>query len=61
MGLNFHAYLFQISSIDYYTYEPVSVNNPQERVLKHVVTYSNGNLTKFDTPKVINSREQVFK
>jgi len=37
------------------------MNNPKERLLKHVLTYSNGNLTIFDTPVVINSREQVFK
>jgi hypothetical protein len=47
--------------IDYYTYEPISMNNPKERLLKHVLTYSNGNLTTFDIPIVINSREQIFK
>ncbi|CAF0966176.1 unnamed protein product [Adineta ricciae] len=52
---------FEISSIDYYTYEPTSLNNPQERILYHILTYSNGQIMKLDTPKVINSREQVFK
>jgi hypothetical protein len=47
--------------VDYYAYEPVSMNNPKERSLKHVFTYSNGDLTIFETPKVINSHEQVFK
>ena len=37
------------------------MNNLQERLLKHVWTYSNDNLTIFDTPRTINSREQVFK
>ncbi|CAM4762867.1 unnamed protein product [Rotaria magnacalcarata] len=50
-----------VLAVDYYTYEPASMNNPAERLLKHVVKYSNGNLTTFDTPKTINSREQVFK
>ncbi|UJR33360.1 hypothetical protein I4U23_020808 [Adineta vaga] len=52
---------FDISSIDYYSYEPVSIDNPQERILYHVLTYSNRQVMKFETPKVINSREQVFK
>ncbi|CAF4551796.1 unnamed protein product [Rotaria sp. Silwood1] len=50
-----------ISIVDYYTYEPTSMNNPSERLLKHVFTYSSGNLTVFNTPKLVNSREQVFK
>ncbi|CAF3746132.1 unnamed protein product [Rotaria sordida] len=50
-----------VSIVDYYTYEPTSMNTPTERLLKHVFTYSNGNLTIFDTPKLVNSREQVFK
>ncbi len=37
------------------------MNNPKERLLKHVLTYSNGNLVTFETPIVINSQEQVFK
>ncbi|CAF2853599.1 unnamed protein product [Rotaria sp. Silwood2] len=49
-----------ISIVDYYTYEPTSMNTPTERLLKHVFTYSNGNLTTFSTPKLVNSREQVF-
>ncbi|CAF2479079.1 unnamed protein product [Rotaria sp. Silwood2] len=36
------------------------MNTPTERLLKHVFTYSNGNLTTFSTPKLVNSREQVF-
>ena len=37
------------------------MNNPKERLLKQVLTYSDGNLTIFETPKLVNSREQVFK
>ncbi|CAF0960589.1 unnamed protein product [Adineta steineri] len=50
-----------VSSVDYYTYEPVLLQNPQKRVLEHVLTYSKENLTVFDTPITTNSREQVFK
>ncbi|CAF4403084.1 unnamed protein product, partial [Adineta steineri] len=56
-----HQRHINISSVDYYTYEPVLLQNPQKRVLEHVLTYSKEKITVFDTPITINSREQVFK
>ena len=50
-------FLLQVSTVDLYLYEPVA----NERTLKHVLHHSHGHSTTFDTPKTINSREQIFK
>jgi len=64
----FRRFLFWIekfglntNQIDYYAFEPISMTDPKERVLKHTMTYSQGNLNQFQIPIVIDSREQIFK
>jgi len=51
----------KVSNIDLFFYEPVSNDRPAERKLKHVLRHSNGQTTKFEMAKTIDSRDEIFK
>ncbi|CAF0769314.1 unnamed protein product [Didymodactylos carnosus] len=50
-----------IVTMDYYTYEPLTMSNPKERLLRHVMTNSNQKMTIVNEPSTIDIKEQIFK